>query len=246
MSEIKAMVPDILICGMSMRLLALETTKSKWATIFVGAKPNRYLVVEMPKVGGAPVKFDDGARWAATFISKGRAYTFNTVVLGHTYRLVPLLFLEYPLEIEVADLRVETRYPVNIPATVKFLIDDTHEGKAPDHALDSPPSSTQGDENNFSAAEAIPFNCKGLVVDLSEGGIMMASATAILPETVLEATLYLPQDVLIKGVVATVKTCRNAKGSYLLGLSFNQATKPDVMGQINNYIRSIENMALRL
>ena len=211
--------PDVLICGTSIRLLALETTKSKWSTIFIGSRPGRYLIVEMPKAAGAPVKLDESTRWSANFISKGAVYSFNTEVIGYTYRMVPLLFLAYPNEIEVANLRTEKRYPVNIP-----LISEVREGSEEMHA------------NGM---------LKALAVDISEGGFMMACPHALEPETTIEATFYLPKREPLNSVKAVVRTCRGKPGGYFIGLAYSQSNSPDTLGRLKDVIINIENMPLR-
>jgi hypothetical protein len=218
-----------LICGTSIRLLALETTKSKWTTIFIGSRPGRYLIVEMPKVAGAPVKLDDGTRWSANFISKGAVHSFNTEVLGYTYRLTPLLFLGYPAETVVANLRTEKRYPVNIPIIYKVL---------------STPPLLAAEEEAAAAADHGPL--KALVVDISEGGFMAVSPSPLAPETVIEAAFYLPKEEPISGINAVVRACRGKPGGYFIGLACSQSNQPKVISRLADLIAGIENMPLRL
>jgi c-di-GMP-binding flagellar brake protein YcgR len=193
----------------------------------------------MPKVAGGPVKLDEGTRWAATFISKGSAYSFKTAVIGYTYRPAPLLFLEYPVEAEVSSLRLEKRYPVNIPAILRAI-------GGPENAVPAAggEEAPRGEEALTRPEATEPV--KALVVDLSEGGFMAACPTPLWPETAVEADFYLPQEVTINGIAATVKTCTGKKSGYFMGLSFIPPSRPEVAGQIEKYIRSIENMALRL
>ncbi len=228
MSERKPLSPDVLISGTSIRLLALETTKSKWTTMLIGARPGRYLIVEMPRVAGAPVKLDDGTRWAANFISKGAVHSFNTVILGYTYRLVPLLFLEYPNEAEVANLRTEKRYPVNIPMISKLI-----GGEIPEAADEA-------------EAAALSAPLKALVVDISEGGFMMACPVPMAPDMVIEATFYLPNQEPLAGVQAVVRACRGKPGGYFIGLAFSSGNTPEIVSRLSSLITNIENMPLRL
>lgn len=236
MAELTTLSPDVLICGTTMRLLALETTKSKWSTTLVGSKPGRYLIVEMPKVAGAPAKLDDGTRWAVNFISKGAVYSFNTEVLGYTYRLVPLLFLAYPAKVEIANLRTDKRYPVNIPIVFKAI------------ALPAPDTEEEGAQPPEEQAppQAPPSPLKGLIADISESGFMMASPEPLLPETTIEGTLYLPKNEQLTGIQAVVRTCRGKAGGYFIGLAYSQRNTPEVVSLIGKLISNIENMPLRL
>ena len=235
MVEVTTLSPDALICGTTMRLLALETTKSKWTTTLVGSKPGRYLIVEMPKVAGAPAKLDDGTRWAVNFISKGAVFSFKTEVLGYTYRLVPLLFLAYPAQVEIANLRSDKRYPVNIPAVFKIF--------------SLPPPETEEEKKQLEESEKNPTPSppiKGLIADISESGFMMASPEALLPETTIEGTFYLPKNEQLTGLQAVVKTCRGKAGGYFIGLAYSQRNTPEILNRVGKLISNIENMPLRL
>lgn len=229
MVEKRPLSPDFLVCGTTIRLVALEVTKSKWTTILIGARPGRYIVVEMPRVAGGPVKLDDGSIWAANFISKGSVYTFQTMVEGYTYRLMPLLFLEYPAEVEITRLRTEKRYPVNIPMTLTI-------------------STFPHDMENLAEATAsYPAGpLKALVVDISEGGFMMASPIPFPVESTIEAAFYLPKEEAIAGIRSEVKTCRGKPGSYFVGLSYMPGASLGTMDRIRDIITNIENMPLRL
>ncbi|UQZ90115.1 hypothetical protein C4J81_13245 [Deltaproteobacteria bacterium Smac51] len=229
MLEKRPLSPDVLICGTTVRLMALETTKSKWTTILIGARPGRYIIVEMPRVAGGPVKLDEGTMWAANFISKGSVYSFQTTVTGYTYRMVPLLFLEYPREVEIASLRTEKRYPVNIPMTMKIRT--------------FPPEERAED---LLTPENLAGTLKALVVDLSEGGFMMASPVPLPVESTIDATFYLPREEAIANIRAVVKACRGKPGSYFVGLSYLPSTEADTAGRISDIITNIENMPLRL
>jgi hypothetical protein len=241
--ERKPLLPEILTCGTSIRLIALETTKSKWSTMLIGARPGRYLAVEMPRVGGAPMKLDDGTRWSANFISKGAVYSFNTEITGSTFRPVPLLFLHYPEEVEVANLRTVKRYPVNIPIISKVLqwpapvAADDHQGEGetppPAAALPSPPP------------PAGPL--KALVVDISEGGFMMACPQALPQDAVVETSFYLPKETPLNGLRAIVRACRGKPGGYFIGMAYVQANSPpEALTRLSDLITDIENMPLRL
>ncbi len=228
-SEKRPLSPDVLVCGTTIRLVALEATKSKWTTILIGSRPGRYIIVEMPKVAGGPVKLDDGSRWAATFISRGSVHTFQTVVEGYTYRLTPLLFLSYPKEAEITGLRTEKRYPVNIPMTMSLV--------------GLPPDAENADQimEQFSAGPL-----KALVVDLSEGGFLMASPVPLPLESAIEATFYLPREEVMSHVKSVVKACRGKPGSYFVGLSYLPGIDVSALSRIKDIITEIENMPLRL
>lgn len=229
MLEKRPLSPDVLVCGTSIRLVALESTKSKWSTILIGARPGRYIIVEMPKLAGAPVKLDDGSQWSANFISRGSVYSFQTAVEGYTYRLAPLLFLSYPQEAEVTGLRTEKRYPVNIPMTM---------------SVTAWPQGTENAQEFMARDFAGPL--KGLVVDLSESGFLMASPVPLPPECIIEATFYLPREEVMPHIQSVVKACRGKPGSYFVGLSYLPGAGVDSLARLRDIITNIENMPLRL
>jgi c-di-GMP-binding flagellar brake protein YcgR len=158
-----AINPEVLTCGLRVRLLAMETTKSKWSASLVGAKTGRYLIFETPRVNSLPVIFDDGSRWSVNFIAHGLIHLFDCEVIGSISRPTSLVFFTYPEKAEISNLRTVKRYPVRIPATFETL----------------PP------EPEFAA--------KGLVLDLSSGGCLTATTMEIAATAPLKMTLYLGQ-----------------------------------------------------
>ena len=237
LQERKPLLPEDFVCGLSLRLTALETTKSKWSVMLIGARPGRYLITEMPRGGGAPVKLDEGSRWSANFISRGTLFSFNTEVIWAIFRPVPLLFLHYPEEVEVASLRLGKRYPVNIPIISKVL------------QWPPPPDGQGGGGEGAppSYFEPPAGELKALVVDISEGGFMMASPQPLLPEAVLESSFHLPKDEVLNGIQGVVRTCRGKPGGYFVGLAYDvSASPPAGLARLNDLIVDIEIMPLRL
>ena len=238
MSERKPMLPDVLVAGTTIRLVALATTKSKWSTMLIGARPGHYLVVEMPLVNGIRMKLDEGSHWSANFISRGAVYSFNTEIMGATFRPVPLLTLMYPEEVEVAMLRTVKRYPVNIPILSKVVqwpnpsMEPTEDGEMPVPAPRHPKPDTP---------------VKALVVDISEGGFLMACPQPLATDAIMENSFYLPREEPVSGIQAIVRTCRGKSGGYFIGLAYIPSNSPpEPLSRLNDLIASIENMPLRL
>lgn len=217
----------MLVCGSSMHLLGLGTIRAKWRVIFVGFRPGRYLMVEMPRAGGVSVKLDEGTMWSTTFLNQGRLHTFSTEVLGYTYRLTPILFLSYPTEVEVSNLRSEKRYPVNIPLTFK---------------IKSFPPPLEGQEPH----EVSENQHRGLVADISENGFLMATTVALPPETVIACVFYLPGEEPVSGLLAVSRACRAKPGGFSVGMAYLPANLPETIGRLNSLINHIENIPLRL
>jgi c-di-GMP-binding flagellar brake protein YcgR len=196
----------------------METTKSKWDTLFVGAKPKRYIILEQPKVNGLPIKFDDNSKWSLNFINNGQIFNFICEVIGSCSRPVPLVFVSYPEQVETANLRHNKRYPVHIPMTLD------REGE------DGEPVSV----------------AKGLILDLSLGGCLAASAGDLPEEVGLSLNLYLGAQKIINGLKVEKKSGRRVMGTYYSGLSFLSTNSPSLNNEIAEIISGIENIPLRL
>ena len=236
MIELKPLLPDFLISGTIIRLTSSIMTKAIWSTILIGARQDRYLVVEMPSVNGARIKLDEGLNWSASFLSRGDFYNFNTEVLGATFRPVPLLTLSYPKEAEVSSLRQVKRYPVNIPVVSKVI-------SWPNAFAQQ----TEFEDTSSSYFSPPEHPIKGLVVDISEGGCLMASSEPLAPEAVVESSFYLPQEAPLHGIRTAVRTCRGTDGRYFMGLAYiSSSIPPESLSRLNELIVRIESIPLRL
>jgi hypothetical protein len=189
----------------------MESVKSKWTTILVGSRKGRYIIFEIPRVNSLPVLFEDNSLWSINFIRQGNIYNFSSRVLTSINRPIPLVFFAFPDTVEVANLRNEKRYPVNIP-----FIAQSYE------------------------ADMEPFRTKGLLLDLSWGGGLAASSVE-LPNGPLKVSLYLDETISIDGLLMEKKGSRNQQGTFYTGLSFlpNQATVMDRLGEFIQDIENI-------
>jgi hypothetical protein len=88
---------------------------------------------------------------------------------------------------------------------------------------------------------------KALVVDISEGGFLMACPRALPGEAVMENSFYLPREEPLNGIRAVVRSCRGNPGGYFIGLAFIPSNSPPrPLARLNELIAHIENMPLRL
>jgi c-di-GMP-binding flagellar brake protein YcgR len=202
---------EILLTGQRVRLLAMETVKSKWTTTIVGSRRGRYIILEAPRINSLPVIFEDNSPWSVNFIRQGRVYNFESQVLASIARPYPLVFFSFPTRVEVANLRTERRYPVNIPFTVEGASRD-----GPD------------------------FQAKGLLLDLSWGGGLAASSVE-LPEGLLTLDLFLSDESTIAGLMAEKRGGRSQQGTFYTGLSFvaNKPEVMDRLGELISDIESV-------
>jgi c-di-GMP-binding flagellar brake protein YcgR len=211
-----ALPPEILACGLRVRLLAMETTKSKWNTLLIGARPGRFLIFDMPKANNTSVRLDDASRWSVNFISHGQVFTFQSEVVGSTFRPYPLVFFSWPDGVDVSNLRNDKRYPVNIPITIET-----------------------SDESRLLLG-------KGLVLDLSWGGCLAASTSEIPESSLLRMNIYIDEANIIEGLLVEKKSCRNKQGTFYTGFSFLPVNPPALTDRIGEIINEIESSPLRI
>ncbi|MDR1295869.1 MAG: flagellar brake protein [Deltaproteobacteria bacterium] len=209
---------ETLLSGQSLRLLAMETIKSKWSTVLIGSKPNRYILVEVPRVNGLPVVLDERSKWSVTFINRGQIVSFPSEILSTVSRPYALAFLSWPETISISNLRVDKRYPVNIPVTVSAADDGGGGG----------------------------IIAKGLLLDLSWGGCLAASTVELPDETKLRMNMYLDNDNAIEGILIEKKGGRSQQGTYYTGLSFLSGNPSEVTDRLGEFLNDIEQMPLRL
>jgi c-di-GMP-binding flagellar brake protein YcgR len=124
-NEVHVLSPEALFPGQRIRLLAMGTIKSKWTTVLIGSRPGRYIIIEIPKVNGLPVIFDQGSKWSVNFITRGQIFIFPCEMIANISRPFSLAFMSWPLVVEVSNLRTDKRYPVNIPVTFTTNEDNT-------------------------------------------------------------------------------------------------------------------------
>jgi c-di-GMP-binding flagellar brake protein YcgR len=200
----KILTPEILVSGQRVRLLAMETLKSKWTSTIVGSRQGKYLVLESPRVNSLPVIFEDDSLWSINFIRQGRIFNFESRVLSSIARPYPLVFFSFPLRVEMANLRVDKRYPVNIP----FIAERVQEADP-------------------------PFQAKGLLLDISWGGGLAATVVE-LPDDHLKLSLFVGDAASIEGLVVEKRGSRSQSGTFYTGLSFavNKPEIMDLLGEL--------------
>ncbi|MDR1487596.1 MAG: flagellar brake protein [Deltaproteobacteria bacterium] len=213
---INSLNPEMLVCGQRIRLLAIETTRSKWNTTLAGSRPGKYIILEVPKVNGLPVYLDDYSHWYLNFIYRGQIVNFSSKVLGTIIRPFPLVFFSYPEHVEISNLRTEKRYPVHIPVTLEGTLE-------PRRIL-----------------------TKGLLLDLSWSGCLTATQVEIPNDEPISMNLYLETNNTIEGLLIGKKGSRNQFGTFYTGFGILPNNKNKVIEKLGEYISDIESMHLRI
>jgi c-di-GMP-binding flagellar brake protein YcgR len=112
---------DILITlgtPVQIRLLGLE---GRSRSILVGMEPDNYLLIRTPIVPGILNRLREGNRVTVSYLGSGRVCGFQSSLLGHVMKPVPLMFLAYPKAMEIYHLRKEQRVSCLFPANAKVV-----------------------------------------------------------------------------------------------------------------------------
>ncbi|MDR3205208.1 MAG: flagellar brake protein [Deltaproteobacteria bacterium] len=225
--------------GQRVRLLAMETTKSKWTTVLIGSKIGQYLILEVPKVNNLPIVLDDHSQWAVNFINQGLIFSFNSEIISSILRPFPLVFISFPSETQVSNLRTDKRYPVHIQAIFKIL------GPWPGSTAAEAQGSSHLSFSSAEASTASPTIIKGLILDLSWGGCLVATTYELPKNSLVSLTLYLEDPEPIEGLLTTRMACRQLRGTFYTGLSFLNVTPSEVIDRLNDFLSDIERKPLR-
>ena len=96
----------------------LETVsqRGRYTVRYLGAYPDRCLMVSVPVIHGTPINIKEGASVRLRLIALNRACAFTSRVIKVQSSPVPMLMLEYPREVEAVLVRKAPR--VNSPLIV--------------------------------------------------------------------------------------------------------------------------------
>ena len=210
--------PEIFAPGTRVKLVALGTVHSRLATNFVGYKVDKYLVIEWPKVSGAPARIEEGLEWTVSYIHEGFIYGFNAQVLGISRQPVPLVFMTYPKSVEKTNLRQERRLPVHLQAMIQ-------------------PSGEERKPNE-------PIN--GMVRDISDGGCQLVATMEYQPGSRVDLVLHVSDTESIGVLAGEVMSSRQLGANYLMGLRFVFSDSSDIRRRFHELMRNLRTTPLRV
>jgi len=93
----------------------------KYPTRLLGFKEGRFLLVDLPSDGSRTVPVAEGDRVVLRYVLDGEVFGLRASVRRIQFQPDPLLFLDFPTEIENVPLRSQPRVPVRLPAVVSWL-----------------------------------------------------------------------------------------------------------------------------
>ncbi len=173
---------------------------SKSQTFIRGCKENAYIILDYPgNSDGVPLTLKDQMKCVVRFLSQGKAYAFESQIQKTIRYPYPFIFITYPLKLDNINLRNSERQPIRIPTSYN------------QQALEGP-------------LEKYPA---GLLLDLSEMGCLLETNQPLAPGTQVFLAFTLPNQEIIKNLVAKVKRISRKDEHYRLGLMFVVSEDPD-------------------
>jgi len=115
--------------------MAFETVRYRLKSEFVGMMHQSFIIVAMPPAKSIPNSstiYSKGTETIVRFVYQGIAYGFSTTISRALYKPAKLLFLEYPKDIEIYQLRNYERVLCHLPVQINLKEDETVSGHVND------------------------------------------------------------------------------------------------------------------
>jgi c-di-GMP-binding flagellar brake protein YcgR len=97
----------------------MGSQKIRARTRLIGIKPGKYLIFDMPLYDGTAAFTVSGEPCVIRFVDEGQVVGFASRVIQIHYDPTPLLFVEYPQDLEKINLRAKPRLRTSIPSTLR-------------------------------------------------------------------------------------------------------------------------------
>lgn len=98
-------------------MLSLEGLDAQVRSVFVGMEVDKYVILSLPRVADFQDLLYPGNLAVVRYISAGKVYGFETKILGLFYKKpVRALYLVYPPQVEILNLRQVPRVDCYLPA----------------------------------------------------------------------------------------------------------------------------------
>lgn len=191
-------------------LLQATGTDSNIKSELVGLARNEFLIIRMPLIPGARNIFVDGKQLIVRYLSEGTIFGFRAYILKSVFKPAPLVFIDYPTEVEKIDLRRYKRAECALPCKVH-----SKGGIIAGILLDLSEGGCKVSIKNEEAE-----------TELWESDDML----------VLECHLAGDDSTLLTGIVRSITP---NKSKTQLGLQF-ETLDPGVKGAINTYVSELE------
>lgn len=87
-------------------------------TQVLGFSRDEFILVRFPYIPGILSKIQIGQDLVARYLYEGTVFGFKAYILNYVKKPVPLLFLDFPVSVEVLDLRQNKRIQCHMPTQV--------------------------------------------------------------------------------------------------------------------------------
>lgn len=94
----------------------LTTEKVRFRTQYLGMKQGDFLILQMPGIPSVRDSIVARCNLIVRFLIRGKVFGFESTVINHVMRPVPLMFLSFPTTIETINLRRSERVDTFIEA----------------------------------------------------------------------------------------------------------------------------------
>lgn len=178
----------------------------------IGVARNEFLIVKAPLIPGMRSLFTGGEAVVVRYLAEGTIFGFHSTMLLSQLKPVPLLFLEYPYQVEKIELRKEKRAQCTLPGKVHC-------------------------KSGIFSGIIVDLSGGGAKLDLTLDEV---DAALLRPNdlVVLEFVLFQPEKPVL--LSCEIKNMTAAKNHYVLGLQF-QDMEDATRKELEDYIQSLIN-----
>ncbi len=184
----------------------------KYRSKVLGWSDGNFVMLALPSINGAILRWDPGTPCIVKFINKGSVYAFQSVMVKIIFQPYPLMFLKYPAEIENITIRQHERIQT-------YLICDMYRDGAVIVMDDD--------------AEQTDYRQNVVLLDLSPGGglveVIKETPGVSEPGSSVLIDFILPNGIKIVRLKAEIKNVRIDSGKRLLGIKFSDMDSPQIM-----------------
>ncbi len=193
-------------------MLSLEGMDAQVRSLFVGMEVDKYVILSLPRVSDFQDQLYPGNLAVVRYISAGKVYGFETEILGLFYKKpVRALYLVYPPQVEILNLRQAPRVDCYLPARAVC-----HENEVKGAVLDIGSHGIRFGSNQFSEEH---------LATLKEDDPIVVSC-------------HFPGLTEVQKLPCVIRNIHIGQPMTTLGLAFADVS-PEVVKAIENYILQV-------
>lgn len=186
-------------------------------TEVVGFSNEDFVIIRAPLKPGIKQKVLDNEEIIVRYFNEGIVYGFKSNLINYLNKPEPLLFITYPSNIEIMELRKNKRVNCNIPAKI-YIEDQDYQGLILDISI-------QG--------------CR-IFID----GLKKSEMNKFVQEGPINLDLSLLTEQANVRIKGTIKNINNQQNSVFLGIQFD--SQADSLKPVSDYLEYVENMLNRI